>query len=139
MAGAPLLDGIHHLKLPVTDLDRSLAWYQQRLGYEILHRVRRGRRRDGHRDAAPQWRTRPGAAVRPGRPVPRARGIDYFAIGVPGHDAIEELADRFTEMDDPHDGVQRTPVGWVLTGVSDPDGHTVRFYTVPLEVPPDAG
>ena len=31
--GSPLLDGIHHLKLPVTDLDRSLAWYQDHLGY----------------------------------------------------------------------------------------------------------
>jgi hypothetical protein len=29
----------------------------------------------------------------------------------------------------------RTPVGWVLLGVEDPDGHAVRFYTVPLELP----
>ena len=35
----------------------------------------------------------------------------------------------------PHDGVHRTPVGWVLLGVQDPDGHEVRFYTVPLELP----
>ena len=27
--------------------------------------------------------------------------------------------------------------GWVLLGVQDPDGHAVRFYTVPLELPPD--
>lgn len=37
-----------------------------------------------------------------------------------------------------HDGVHRTPVGWVLLGVHDPDGHAVRFYTVPLELPDEA-
>ena len=30
---APELDGIHHVKLPVSDLDRSRAWYESRLGY----------------------------------------------------------------------------------------------------------
>jgi hypothetical protein len=68
-----------------------------------------------------------------------AAGFDYFAIGVPGHDAIEELAARFTELGDAHLGVHRTPVGWVLLGVHDPDGHEVRFYTVPMEFPPDFG
>jgi catechol 2,3-dioxygenase-like lactoylglutathione lyase family enzyme len=28
----PRLDGIHHVKIPVTDLDRSRAWYESRLG-----------------------------------------------------------------------------------------------------------
>ena len=36
MSTAPKLDGIHHLKLPVTDLDRSLAWYQEHLGYGVM-------------------------------------------------------------------------------------------------------
>ena len=36
VSSAPVLDGIHHLKLPVTDLDRSLAWYQDHLGYEVM-------------------------------------------------------------------------------------------------------
>src|SRR5487761_874726 len=33
-ATAPRLAGVHHLKLPVTDLERSFAWYQRTLGYE---------------------------------------------------------------------------------------------------------
>jgi hypothetical protein len=64
-------------------------------------------------------------------------GFDYFAIGVPGHEAIDALAARLTELGDAHDGVHRTPVGWVLLGLQDPDGHSVRFYTVPLELPPE--
>src|SRR5689334_19936623 len=35
MSDAPLLAGIHHLKLPVSDLARSLEWYQTRLGYQL--------------------------------------------------------------------------------------------------------
>jgi hypothetical protein len=33
----PALDGIHQLKLPVTEISRSLQGYQQRLGYEARH------------------------------------------------------------------------------------------------------
>src|SRR5687767_4493201 len=124
MTGAPLLDGIHHLKLPVTDLGRSLAWYQQRLGYEVLHEFVEGGVRMGIAMFHPNGG--PGLALRldPDR-ARAAAGFDYFAIGVPGHDAIDELAARFDELGDAHDGVERTPVGWVLTGVEDPDGHAV--------------
>jgi catechol 2,3-dioxygenase-like lactoylglutathione lyase family enzyme len=31
---APRLDGVHHLQLPVTDLERSSSWYRSRLGFE---------------------------------------------------------------------------------------------------------
>jgi hypothetical protein len=67
-----------------------------------------------------------------------AAGFDYFAIGVPGRDLIEALAAHLTKRGIAHDGVHRTPVGWVLLGVHDPDGHEVRFYTVPLELPDPA-
>src|SRR5262249_59190170 len=32
----PALAGVHHLKLPVTDLARSRDWYQTRLGYQVV-------------------------------------------------------------------------------------------------------
>jgi catechol 2,3-dioxygenase-like lactoylglutathione lyase family enzyme len=35
MQDAPQLAGIHHVKLPVTDLARSREWYQTLLGYRI--------------------------------------------------------------------------------------------------------
>jgi len=131
---APVLDGIHHLKLPVADLDRSFAWYHERLGYQVMKEfvedgVCRG-------IAMVHPRGGPDLALRldPER-ARAAAGFDYFAIGVPGHDAIEALARRFDALGDAHAGVLRTPIGWVLPGVHDPDGHEVRFYTVPLEFP----
>lgn len=136
MTNAPALDGIHHLKLPVTDLDRSQAWYVERFGYEVMidfveEGVRMGvsmRHPNGGPDLA--LRCNPAMAV-------AAAGFDYFAIGVPGKDAIDDLAARLTELGDAHEDVLRTPVGWVLLGLRDPDGHDVRFYTVPLELPPN--
>ena len=134
MSNAPLLDGIHHLKLPITDLERSLAWYQDRLGYVVMkefveHGVLMGVAMT-HPNGGPDLALR----VDPDR-ARAAAGFDYFAIGVPGHEAIDALAASFTARGDAHAGVQRTPVGWVLPGIHDPDGHEVRFYTVPLEVP----
>jgi catechol 2,3-dioxygenase-like lactoylglutathione lyase family enzyme len=136
MTNAPRLDGIHHLKLPVSDLQRSLTWYQDRLGYLVMHEFIEDGVLMGIAMTHPNGG--PDLAIRLDPERARvAAGFDYFAIGVPGQDAIEALATRFTERDDAHAGVQRTPVGWVLTGVHDPDGHAVRFYTVPLEVPTD--
>ena len=134
MGSAPALEGIHHLKLPVTDVERSLAWYQDRLGYEVLHEFVESGMRMGiamtHPNGGPDFAIR----CDPER-ARAAAGFDYFAIGVPGREAIEALAAMFTERGDDHAGVERTPVGWVLLGVQDPDGHAVRFYTVPIELP----
>lgn len=134
---APSLDGIHHLKLPVTDLDRSLAWYQRHLGYEVMTEFVEGGVRMGVAMTHPNGG--PDLALRSDPERARAAaGFDYFAIGVPGHDLIEALASDLAAQGVAHHGVHRTPVGWVLLGVRDPDGHDVRFYTVPLELPPDA-
>jgi catechol 2,3-dioxygenase-like lactoylglutathione lyase family enzyme len=136
MGTAPALDGIHHLKLPVSDLSRSLTWYQDRLGYEVMHEFVEDGECMGvamtHPNGGPDFAIR----LDPDR-AQVAAGFDYFAIGVPGREAIESLAASFTERGDHHDGVLRTPVGWVLLGVQDPDGHAIRFYTVPLELPPE--
>jgi catechol 2,3-dioxygenase-like lactoylglutathione lyase family enzyme len=136
MSDAPRLDGIHHLKLPVADLEQSLAWYQDRLGYLVMKEFVE----DGVRMGVAMMHPNGGPDLALRVDADRARaaaGFDYFAIGVPGHAAIDALAAHFTERGDAHAGVMRTPVGWVLPGVHDPDGHEVRFYTVPMEIPTD--
>jgi catechol 2,3-dioxygenase-like lactoylglutathione lyase family enzyme len=135
MSNPPSLDGIHHLKLPVRDLDRSLAWYQGLLGYETMIEFVEDGVRMGvsmtHPNGGPDLALR----VDPDR-AEAAAGFDYFAIGVPGQEAIEALAAHLAAAGVAGGEVQRTPVGWVLLGIEDPDGHSVRFYTVPLELPP---
>jgi catechol 2,3-dioxygenase-like lactoylglutathione lyase family enzyme len=130
----PRLDGIHHLKLPVTDLQRSLAWYRTHLGYQPMMEFIE----DGvvmgiamtHPAGGPDLALR----LDPDRAAAAAGG-GVVALGVPGKDALDALAAHLQTGGVSHAGVHRTPVGWILPGAHDPDGHEVRFYTVPLEIP----
>ncbi|WP_051712985.1 VOC family protein [Spirillospora albida] len=124
----PRLDGVHHLKLPVGDLERSIDWYRSRLGYEVaVEFVEKGTLMGvalEHPDGGP------GLALRldPER-ARAAAGFDYFAIGVPDKKTIEELAERLARLGEAHAGVHFATIGWVLPELHDPDGHEVRFYT----------
>jgi hypothetical protein len=59
-----------------------------------------------------------------------AAGFDWFAIGVPDREAIDQLAARLTMLGERHAGVHWASIGWILPELRDPDGHEVRFYTV---------
>ena len=135
---APALDGIHHLKLPVADLDRSVAWYQTRLGYQLQVEFIEGGVRMGvalyHPNGGPPLALR----LDPARAA-AAAGFDYFSIGVPDKDAIGRLADRLTALGEEHAGVHWASIGWILPHLHDPDGHEVRFYTHQHHTEPEPG
>jgi len=125
---APRLAGIHHVKLPVTDLARSRQWYQTRLGYRVqIEFVEQGRLM-GYTLEHPNGGPPLGLRFDPDR-ARAAAGFDYFAIGVPGKDTIEQLAARLTALGEQHAGVHWATIGWILAHLRDPDGHEIRFYT----------
>ena len=129
MPDAPALAGIHHVKLPVTDLARSREWYQSRLGYQLqMEFVEQGRLM-GYGLAHPNGGPQLGLRLSPER-ARAAAGFDYFAIGVPDREAIDQLAARLTTLGERHAGVHWATIGWILPGLHDPDGHEVRFYTM---------
>ena len=124
---APVLAGVHHLKLPVTDLAGSREWYRSRLGYQVqIEFIEQGTLMGyglTHPDGGPML----GLRLDPGR-ARVAAGFDYFAIGVPGKEAIEHLAARLTALGEQHAGVHWASIGWILPHLHDPDGHEIRFY-----------
>jgi catechol 2,3-dioxygenase-like lactoylglutathione lyase family enzyme len=124
----PTLAGIHHLKLPVSDLARSSEWYESRLGYQVIAEIVEQGELMGlamkHPDGGPSLALR----LDPDR-ARAAAGFDYFAIGVPSRDDIEKLAAHLTGLGEEHAGVHRASAGWILPLLHDPDGHEVRFYT----------
>ncbi len=134
----PRLDGIHHVKIPVTDLDRSRAWYESRLGYEVyLEFVEDGVLMGV---AMPHPNGGPQLALR--LDPERSAGLgdfDFFAIGVPDRRALEALADRLSGLGESHAGVHPATVGWILPLLHDPDGHEVRFYTTEQHTAVEAG
>ena len=135
---APALAGIHHLKLPVTDLDRSREWYLSRLGYQVqMEFVEQGRLMGvalSHPNGGPPLALR----LDPER-ARAAAGFDYFSIGVPDKDAIDRLAARLAGLGEQHAGVHWASIGWILPELHDPDGHEVRFYTIQHHTELDPG
>lgn len=125
---APRLDGVHHVKLPVADLERSRAWYESRLGYQVTTEFIEDGRLMGlammHPNGGPMFALRLDPDL-----AQRAAGFDYFAIGVPDKAALEQLAARLTAFGDQHADAHFATIGWILPGTHDPDGHEVRFYT----------
>jgi catechol 2,3-dioxygenase-like lactoylglutathione lyase family enzyme len=137
-SSAPALAGIHHLKLPVSDLECSRAWYESRLGYQVqLEFVEQGilmglamRHPNGGPDLA--LRLDPDRAA-------AAAGFDYFAIGVADKPAIDALAERLSDLGESHAGVHYATIGWILPMLHDPDGHEIRFYTHAAHTEPAPG
>jgi catechol 2,3-dioxygenase-like lactoylglutathione lyase family enzyme len=133
----PALAGVHHLKLPVTDLARSLDWYQSRLGYQVAVEFVEQGQLMGYGLAHPAGGPDLGLRLDPARARATA-GFDYFAIGVPDRAAMAELAARLDALGQTHAGVHEASFGWILPEVPDPDGHALRFYTVEHHTDPHA-
>jgi len=125
---APALAGIHHLKLPVTDLSRSREWYRSRLGYQVQAEFVEQGTLMGYALAHPNGGPPLALRLDPDR-ARAAAGFDYFAIGVPDKEAIDRLAGRLSDLGERHAGVHWASIGWILPDLHDPDGHEVRFYT----------
>jgi catechol 2,3-dioxygenase-like lactoylglutathione lyase family enzyme len=134
---APTLDGVHHLKLPVSDLERSVAWYAAHLGYQVQTRFIEQGVLMGISMSHPAGGPALGLRLDP-ELAERAAGFDYFSFGVPTRADIEALAERLTEAGVEHAGVHWATIGWILPGAHDPDGHEVRFYTTESHTEPPA-
>jgi len=133
---APSLAGVHHLKLPVSDLRRSQQWYEACLGYRLSEEFHDDGQLTGIGMEHPNGG--PGIAFRldPER-ARAAAGFDYFSIGVRDKQSIEALATRLSDLGEDHAGVHFATFGWILPMLHDPDGHEVRFYTVQHHTEPD--
>lgn len=123
-----MIDGFHHVKLPVTDVARSSHWYQRVLGLQQALEFREDGQLAGVilRDAS----TRMSLGLR--REPDRAaalKGYDPVTFAVATHARLQAWRDRLDELGEPHGGIITGHYGSVLVGLHDPDGIELRFYT----------
>ena len=130
----PAFNGISHVDLSVTDLDRSIDFYTRVLdqpqafrganeaeGFEVAYLMGGsailGLVRHAHTEAGPF--------------TPRRIGLDHLSFGVANRAALVEWASRLDELGVAHNGVEDQAFGAGLT-FADPDGTALEFYWLNL-------
>ncbi len=124
----PLITGIAQVKLPVTDLPRSVSWYCEVLDLRHwIEFVEEGEvcgagliDRSGAFNIALRLRQRCA-----GHPV--LTGFDVVAFTPSSRFALDVLAGRCSRLGVTHSGIADGPEGSRLD-IPDPDGTVLRFY-----------
>jgi catechol 2,3-dioxygenase-like lactoylglutathione lyase family enzyme len=129
-----LLDGIHHLKMPVSNLARSRVWYERVFGFAI--EVEFTDQDDGVvRGVAG---TMPGLsgtrfALRENADTAeRLAGFDPIAFAVRDRATIDQWVAHIEAEGIRHSTVSRATMGWIVS-FCDPDGVELRLYSRSLD------
>ena len=125
----PELAGIHHVKMPVTDLDRSRDWYGRVLGFKVTYEfqdadgVVRGVAGEvpGLGDSMLCLRVNSQAAQ-------GCQGFDPVSFAVRDRADVEAWAAHLDTLGVPHSPVIEASIGWLLV-FSDPDGLDLHLYS----------
>ncbi len=123
-----MIGGIHHIKLPVSDVRRSRAWWERVLGFDcVLEFVE-----DGELMGVALRREGCPAQVALRHDPTRARalsGFDAVALLVPTRDDVRHWEAALDRLGESHGGlVTGHKGGSVLVGLHDPDGIEIRLY-----------
>ncbi|WP_217567259.1 VOC family protein [Streptomyces sp. GbtcB7] len=129
-----LFPAVGHVVLTVSDLDRSVAWYERLFDAPPLIVDETG----GFRFAA--W-ARPGVALHafPDRPTTEAfsefrPGLDHLAFACASPAALDAWSERLDGLGIAHSGVTHEPYGSALS-FRDPDNIALEFFAHPAATP----
>jgi glyoxylase I family protein len=131
----PGLSGTHHVALTVTDLDASLAWYRDVLGFERVPHLDYDHP-DGGGHAAVT--VQPGAGTvlvlhvhdaNGGERFAESRtGLDHVCFAVPGREALGAWERRLEQLGVVHSAVTEQS-GAFFVVLRDPDGIQLELGT----------
>ena len=132
----PDLDGIHHIKFAVGDLQRSLGFYERALGAKRVAAWDH-RHADGTRYAVilevPGLGTHLELRLDPEQAAAQ-RGFDPVTIAVRDRGALGEWAAYLDAASIAHSPVLAAIQAWLLV-FADPDGRRLRLYTLEIHGP----
>jgi catechol 2,3-dioxygenase-like lactoylglutathione lyase family enzyme len=125
----PTISGFGHIDLTVTDVDRTVEWWERVLGFRLINT----------RDT-PDFKLR--SVIHPcgffigfmshAEPAStrfdeRAVGLDHLALRVPDRAALQAWGERLHELGIPHSGVQEEQAGPVIV-FRDPDNIQLELW-----------
>jgi catechol 2,3-dioxygenase-like lactoylglutathione lyase family enzyme len=122
------VSGLHHVKLPVTDVERSRAWYGRAFDFTCHLEFREQDRLCGVALRSPEGDVSLALREDPARAAALA-GFDTVCLAVGTRTDLDELLTRLDGRGIAHG----TPVagrGGDAVDVPDPDGHLVRIHTL---------
>jgi catechol 2,3-dioxygenase-like lactoylglutathione lyase family enzyme len=131
-ANRPPLKGIHHLKLAVTDLQRSLSYYETLFGAKRIPQADHKRETDGSLYAfildIPNLGTKLELRLNPEQ-ARKHFHFDPITIAVQDKAALKQWKSYLEEKKLPHSPILVAIQAWMIV-VEDPDGNRLRLYTL---------
>ena len=137
----PKLTGTSHVDLTVSDLDRSVDFYQKTLG---AHQLMRTRSESDNFEVAyladPQTGMILGLvkhdAAKPAKFDPRVTGLDHLSFAVDDPQELHKWATHLESVGVSHNGYSDQPPIGAGLNFYDPDGIALEFYWIsPTAIP----
>jgi len=138
------ITGVHHFKLPVSDLPRALSFYGELLGAAPIPALEHKHKDSGatyaHICDVPGLGTRLELRLNP-QQAEKQRHWDPVTIAVTDREMLRRWARRLDDLGINRSGEIVAVQAWLVT-FDDPDGNRLRFYTLEThgpELSPDEG
>jgi glyoxylase I family protein len=133
VGAVPKIMGFSHIDLTVSDCDRSAQWWQDVIGFTLVHRVHEAtyecRTLIHSSGAAVTVMTHDGTAEA-GAFDERRIGLDHLAFRVAGRDELDDWVAHLDTHGVSHTGIIDTGYGPTVV-FRDPDNMQLEFYVNP--------
>jgi catechol 2,3-dioxygenase-like lactoylglutathione lyase family enzyme len=135
--GLPPLRGIHHIKIAVSDLQRSLRFYETLFGAKRIPHADHKHEADGSLYAfildVPNLGSKLELRLNPEQ-AKKHFHFDPVTIAVKDKGALEEWQSYLDKENLPHSPILVAIQAWLIV-VEDPDGNRLRLYTLETHGP----